>query len=88
MLKRSLKDEEPTYPRARKGSMHMGPYKRLRRGPPKTLAEIPPHMMRGLEFEVWNPLNAPHCVDFIEELEVMPETFYTWTHLLLSQSSP
>ena len=52
------------------------------------LAEIPPHMMRGLGFEVWNPLNAQHCADFIEELEVMPETFYTWTHLLLSQSSP
>jgi hypothetical protein len=86
MLKRSLKDEEPTFPRKRRGSICMGPYKRLRRGPPRPLAEIPPHMMRGPGFEVWNPFDAQHCVDCIEEEEeeeeeVLPEKPFTLGHI-------
>jgi len=81
MLKRSLKDEEPTYPRARHGSMQMGPYKRLRRGRPIPLVEISPHMKRGPGFEVWNPYNAQHCVDFVEEDEQLVEKPFTLGHI-------
>ena len=81
MLKRSLNDEEPTYPRPRKGSMQMGPYKRLRRGPPRPLVEIPPHMKRGPGYEVWNAYNAQHCVNFVDEEEVFLENPFTLGHI-------
>ena len=80
MSKRSLKDEEPTYPRPRNG-MCMGPYKRLRRGSSGPLVKITPHMKRGPDFEVWNPYNGQHCVQFVEEYEILPEMPFTFGHL-------
>ncbi len=46
----------------------------------RPLAEIPPHMMRGPGFEVWNPFNAQHCVDLVED-EILPEKPFTLGHI-------